>query len=551
MQERQSLKRWIEPGIYTCLFLIAIAGGMAHYFYGFSHAGHSQHAWGSDDAYISYRYAANFAEGRGLVFNPGDGQRVEGYTNFLYVVLLAGLMRVFAADAYTLSFCVNMVFFAGTLVLFAWYVKKTLSPGGAILACSCICLCPLMWAWPSSGLETSAVLLVQLAIFIAAELGSRNPSAKLLALICSLACMSLLLRADGFVFPLICGMFFLFRSHYREFAVLTVFVILSFLICVAARYCYYGEILPNTYYAKVCGSVRERVVFALCGLKTLSMRDALFLYVVTVLFGWNPFILNLWRERKLDLSLLPAIPVAAASIVAYWLYVGGDVFYERFLLILIPLSLINFFYLLGSPKDWITPLSFWKPVLVLLVMLAQLTPYIKDERFAYQSSKYDMWVCLGKHLSEKYPNATLATCAAGKIPFYSHLDTVDMLGLTDAHIGQMSPTGTFVPGHSKYDSDYVLSRQPQLIATWGAPNLDLGWGITREKYAPQGYVLKYVVNSLPESKGNDIVAVDGLSDQEIAKLHAQGYDYYIVAKEEGHTVDALGIAGRPSHAKHR
>ena len=43
----------------------------------------------TDDAYISFRYADNFARGDGLVFNPG-GERVEGYTNFLWVLLLAG-----------------------------------------------------------------------------------------------------------------------------------------------------------------------------------------------------------------------------------------------------------------------------------------------------------------------------------------------------------------------------------------------------------------------------------------------------------------------------
>ena len=40
-----------------------------------------------DDAFISFRYARNFAEGHGIVFNPGE--RVEGYTNFLWVVILA------------------------------------------------------------------------------------------------------------------------------------------------------------------------------------------------------------------------------------------------------------------------------------------------------------------------------------------------------------------------------------------------------------------------------------------------------------------------------
>lgn len=41
-----------------------------------------------DDAYISFRYARNLARGLGLVYNPGE--RIEGYTNFLWTLLLSG-----------------------------------------------------------------------------------------------------------------------------------------------------------------------------------------------------------------------------------------------------------------------------------------------------------------------------------------------------------------------------------------------------------------------------------------------------------------------------
>ncbi len=40
-----------------------------------------------DDTFIGLRYARNLVEGHGLVFNPGE--RVEGYSNFLYVLVAA------------------------------------------------------------------------------------------------------------------------------------------------------------------------------------------------------------------------------------------------------------------------------------------------------------------------------------------------------------------------------------------------------------------------------------------------------------------------------
>ncbi len=46
-----------------------------------------------DDAFISFRYAQNLAEHGELAFNVGmqPPERVEGYTNFAWVVVLAGL----------------------------------------------------------------------------------------------------------------------------------------------------------------------------------------------------------------------------------------------------------------------------------------------------------------------------------------------------------------------------------------------------------------------------------------------------------------------------
>ena len=41
-----------------------------------------------DDAFISFRYAKNWADGHGPVYNPGISAPVEGYSNFSWVALL-------------------------------------------------------------------------------------------------------------------------------------------------------------------------------------------------------------------------------------------------------------------------------------------------------------------------------------------------------------------------------------------------------------------------------------------------------------------------------
>src|SRR5205809_1717348 len=61
-----------------------------------------------DDAYISFRYARHLAEGHGLVFNLGESPRVEGYSNFLWVLWLsvferAGVDPAIAANVTSLA----------------------------------------------------------------------------------------------------------------------------------------------------------------------------------------------------------------------------------------------------------------------------------------------------------------------------------------------------------------------------------------------------------------------------------------------------------------
>ena len=45
-----------------------------------------------DDAFISFRYVQNWLNGHGLVFNMGA--KVEGYTNFFWIILLAVLTKI-------------------------------------------------------------------------------------------------------------------------------------------------------------------------------------------------------------------------------------------------------------------------------------------------------------------------------------------------------------------------------------------------------------------------------------------------------------------------
>ena len=67
-----------------------------------------------DDAFISFRYADNLVSGHGLVWNAGE--RIEGYTNFLWTLLMVVPLAL-KLDPVPVSFIVGLILFACSLIM--------------------------------------------------------------------------------------------------------------------------------------------------------------------------------------------------------------------------------------------------------------------------------------------------------------------------------------------------------------------------------------------------------------------------------------------------
>ena len=76
----------------------------------------------TDDAFISFRYARNLLEGHGLVFNVGE--RVEGYSNFLWTIELAAIWRAFGIPPEDAAPWLSVAFTAATLAAMAWWIAR-------------------------------------------------------------------------------------------------------------------------------------------------------------------------------------------------------------------------------------------------------------------------------------------------------------------------------------------------------------------------------------------------------------------------------------------
>ena len=70
------------------------------------------------------------------------------------------------------------------------------------------------------------------------------------------------------------------------------------------------------------------------------------------------------------------------------------------------------------------------------------------------------------------PGATIAVAAAGNIPYWSGLRSVDLLGKADRQVARRPPQDApFVPGHNKWDYGYsVCELRPDVITQLWKPS---------------------------------------------------------------------------------
>lgn len=512
--------------------LLLVAGCLLQILAGYSHPDLSGHAWGSDDAYISYRYARNLTAGEGLVFNPGE--RVEGFSNLLYVLLLAPVAAVVPPDRlYAVSAGLNLLFALAALILLHRFARRRLGPFEAGAVTLLFALCPSLWVMVSSGLETPLVLLIQVGLWILAERSVEGTAGTTrtagTAGLAALSAVSVLARADGFISPLLAAVFLGLRGRWRAAFGVAGATLGTFGVLALARLSYYGWPLPNTYYAKVTASLGLRLEHGWLQLLTAVLGTGLLVYLAAFAAAGIRGLRGFSPRRPDPLPGLPFPVVFAAGWLAYYLYIGGDVFYDRFLLFLFPMGTFLLFGLVGEMTG--ESRRAWAPgVLAGLLAVLQLVALATDPRFSYRVPKYDRWVLLGRFLRREPPGTLLAVDAAGKMPFFSGLPAIDMLGLTDAHIGHASVPagGYFHVGHAKGDLPYVFSRRPALIAVWLRDRWTLRpWGpVAEPEFCERaGYRLLYLVNSGQDSKGRDLIDVRQAGAEEIRRLAGEGYRY--------------------------
>ncbi|MFQ5600848.1 MAG: hypothetical protein ACE5G2_09885, partial [Candidatus Krumholzibacteriia bacterium] len=182
----------VKQAVWTLVLVCGVAILLAHALYfRMLMRGHCV-----DDAYISYRYAEHLAAGRGLVFNPGE--RVEGYSNLLWVLLLTGFARM-GANLEIVSQVLALGCSVGALLLAVHALRQLFGVHSALLAALVVlglAASGYYAAWSVAGLESTLFGFLLLAAWYRFVIEVREGSGAL-QLLAPLLALLALTRPEG------------------------------------------------------------------------------------------------------------------------------------------------------------------------------------------------------------------------------------------------------------------------------------------------------------------------------------------------------------------
>lgn len=436
--------------------------------------------WVAEDAYISLRYARNLVEGHGLVFNPGE--RVEGYTNFLWTLFLAAGLKAGGTPA-TLSLILGLIF-SGAALFSLGFLHRGSFPD-AVFPAALLAL-GLNYSWASfstSGMETSLLAFLLVTSFAALNIEGTHPRGKMICaatgVLLALAAMT---RPDAVLaLPVAAATLMLRRRPFKQCLLLLAAFTALFVPYFLWRASYYGDWLPNTFYAK-SGSGAYYAQGWRYAAEFLSRYNLWFLLPLVAI---ALFVTRL-RDKRAPGFVGPAI----AFTLIYSFYViriGGDFMEGRFFIPVLP-----FLYLL---LEWSVRAfdlrRIWTAIGVAIVVLSAgadrnrlpehtIVNGITDER-SWQPV-VNAWLYEGQVLGSSLPpKALVATDAIGAFGWASRLPIIDTLGLTDRTVAHLPLAKRSRPGHEKAAPvAYLQARRVAIVRD--------GIGIYRNSFGAPAFI---------------------------------------------------------------
>lgn len=400
-----------------------------------------------DDAFISLRYIKHLKEGYGLTWNIGE--KVQGYTSFLHIILI--YFVDFLVNNLVLSNkIINILYYLIlALILFnSSYLKERLGKYFILNNLTILASAPVI-IWTLGGLETILFTILTLNAVLIYE---RNTYKKFeLFLMSILLNLAFLTRPEAMIFVFVFIIYLARKTyHFDILFFLNPFILSGFYLLWCVNY--YGDFLPNTYYAKSYGIAFFKQIY---GFKYL------FWYMTKPLFLLPIYLFLKFKLKDKKLELMDSIIILYTI---YIVFVGGDHMNSfRFFIPIIPFLTIKIFtYLNKTNLD--LKLAY---ICTLLLTVSQI---VFSSLMPYNDKISENGKIVAEFINKNFKmNSTIALNTAGSTPYFADkFKYIDMLGINDKVISRRkidSPKAKlqYITGHSKGDGKYVLSQKPDYI----------------------------------------------------------------------------------------
>jgi hypothetical protein len=410
-----------------------------------------------DDSFITYRYAENLLTTGEFSFNHGAAP-VEGFSSPVWLVLLSLLGWLFSPQLLPLFGMLLGLLSLGTVFFLTW----------RILAEPYKPLLPLMLIALSPGISFYAVTGLEPLLFLAVLLAACGAAAGQLPLWLGIfACgLSLWVRPESAALPGLLIAQSLGRGEWRQifsrrFWLLSTSLAAGGFLLLAVRWSIFGQLLPNTYFAKL-PDMRDGVAYIATTLLTPSS-------LVLVALGLCGCIVGKPLYRGFFCAGVAWILVVIAE--------GGDWMPQARML----LPTLSFFALAagglvdpaGRLSQYLAGLSartrYKSAIAVTIAMAIALTltfliliraelssAYVAGRTHLREGQEIDRLI----DWTEASGVRSVGLMDIGRLGFLTQVDIFDFAGLTDAHIAHAS--GGLMK--KQFDLDYLfVERKPDLL----------------------------------------------------------------------------------------
>lgn len=473
-----------------------------------------------DDAFITYRYAANLLHGEGFVYNPGE--TVDGMYSVLWALLVAGGLSL-KLEAETVGYVLGLAFGCATLILTFLYANiglprrwnwlSGLAPWIVLSSTS-------FTLWASSGLGVPLFTLCVTGALLATTQG-RFGWAVFAALLATLA------RPEGIIVAIVIFLYILLiapKENKKWIISMTVYG-LGLLAFISFHQWYFGKPLPSGDYGFI---IRDLVylfyphsfkslssvyhffasgVLLLIGplLLAVSLRRdhwpaALYFLAAVIYTAFGPA--DTWQNSPFLSSVLPALSAAVIhGCITSWSwnrtlsfcalgstvgaiafqYFGKDAQYGVYTLAVV--SLVIVVVIFRSTVEYrrraliisscigvcalLLSVVIQKPVGTRWPMLRMRTraEFIAAEKVLYKIS-VNLANSVAKKIVRKTSKPLIATDQIGRIGYQTGYPIIDLFGRVDPTIRDIRSRHLSLGPESKINAlitDYLLQRKPEYI----------------------------------------------------------------------------------------